>query len=370
MLIVVTIGNKPPPRSDLEKTIMTIPLPLKFMGAPGSPYTRKMMALLRYRRLPYEFLIGDQAARRSLPQPKVALLPTFFLPGESGEIEAVVDSTPLIRRFEKEFDGRAVVPPDPVLGFLNYLLEDYADEWLTKAMFHYRWHYQRDIDRAGSILPLWRDISQAPATLERRKAQIVDRQVSRLYVVGSNDTTAPVIEASYTRFLGIFDALLQRRPFLLGERPGSADFAVYAQLTQLARFDPTPSEICLGQAPRVYAWTDLMDDLSGAEAVGGWLARACRGGGVAARAALRSGAGVRSGAAGERHCARRRREGVPDHHRRQPLGSAELSVSGKVSELDPRGVRRSGPGVGRVTFVGCSTAPVASGCWTDDGRRP
>ena len=254
---------------------MSIPLPLRFMGAPGSPYTRKMLALLRYRHLPYELLIGDQSSRLGLPRPKVALLPTFYLPDDSGEVEAVVDSTPLIRRFERAFEGRSTIPPDPVLGFLNYLLEDYADEWLTKAMFHYRWHYRADIEKAGTILPMWRDITASPEELEKRKDYVAERQISRLYVVGSNETTAPVIEASYERFLAIFDALLQRHPFLFGHRPGSADFGVYAQLTQLAKFDPTPAGVCLEQAPRVSAWTDLVDDLSGTEARDdGWIDRA------------------------------------------------------------------------------------------------
>ena len=68
--------------------------PLRFMGAPGSPYTRKMLAYLRYRRVPYEFLMSDQAEREGLPRPKVALLPTFYLPGADGALEAAVDSTP------------------------------------------------------------------------------------------------------------------------------------------------------------------------------------------------------------------------------------------------------------------------------------
>ncbi len=237
--------------------------PLRFKGAPGSPYTRKMLAVLRFRRIPYEFLIGDQATDLGLPEPKVSLLPTFYLPGDDGELEAVVDSTPLIRRFEREFAGRSVVPADPVLAFLDYLLEDYADEWLTKAMFHYRWYFQADIDKAGTILPMWRGISEAPEKLARAKQFISERQIQRLYVVGSNDVTAPVIEDSYRRFLALFDAVLQRQPFLFGHRPAAADFGVYAQLTQLAKFDPTPSAICLEEAPRVHAWTDLVDDLSG-----------------------------------------------------------------------------------------------------------
>lgn len=242
---------------------MTLPTPLRLKGAPGSPYTRKMLAFLRYRHIPYEFLIGDQSSEMGLPEPKVGLLPTFYLSNDDGEIEAVVDSTPLIRRFESEFEGRSALPDNAVMNFLNYLIEDYGDEWLTKAMFHYRWYYDPDIKKAGKILPRWRALSAPDEDLSRMEKFIADRQISRLYVVGSNDVTAPVIEESYRRFLKIFDEMMQRHVFVFGERPSSADFAIYAQLTQLAKFDPTPAAICLKDAPRVYAWVDVIDDLTG-----------------------------------------------------------------------------------------------------------
>ncbi len=242
---------------------MTIATPLRFKGAPGSPYTRKMLAYLRYRHIPYEFMIDGQGETRELPEPKVRLLPTFYLPNERGELEAVVDSTPLIRRFEAAFEGRRTLPSDPVVGFINYLIEDYADEWLTKAMFHYRWYYQADIEKAGAILPRWRGLLSPEEQLRQASRVVAERQISRLYVVGSNETTAAVIEDSYKRFLSVFDELLQTRQFVLGRRPASADFGIYAQLTQLAKFDPTPMAICLERAPRVYAWTDVVDDLSG-----------------------------------------------------------------------------------------------------------
>ncbi len=244
---------------------MTLPTPLRLMGAPGSPYTRKMRAVLRYRRIPYQLIYGGSPEAKGLPQPKVHLLPTFFLPDEDGKEVAVTDSTPLIRRFEAEFEGRSLIPEDPVLAFLDALLEDYGDEWLTKAMFHYRWYYDADVKKAGAILPLWQRIDVSDEELAPFSKMISERQIERLWVVGSNDTTAPVIEDSYRRFLRLFDAHLQQHPYLLGDRPGSGDFGVYGQLTQLALFDPTPAAVTYEEAPRVIAWVERMEDLSGVE---------------------------------------------------------------------------------------------------------
>jgi len=245
---------------------MPLSQPLKLKGAPGSPYTRKMLAYMRFRHISYELLIGDQSTALGLPSPRVELLPTFYLPDENNTLQAAVDSTRLIRRFEAEIDGRATLPDNPALNFLNYLIEDYADEWLTKAMFHYRWHFAPDIKLAGMILPRWTGLQENAATLEKRSAYVSERQISRLYVVGSNAVTAEVIEDSYKRLLQILDTLIEKQRFVLGGRPSSADFGIYAQLTQLAKFDPTPAAICLELAPRVHAWTDIVDDLSGAPA--------------------------------------------------------------------------------------------------------
>jgi glutathione S-transferase len=246
--------------------------PISLSGAPGSPYTRKMLAALRYRRIPYRFLLPNNPRMKDLPRPKVQLLPTFYLPDAAGELQAVTDSTPLIRRFEREYEGRSLIPFDPALAFLNELIEDYADEWLTKAMFHYRWAYDADISKAAKILPCWRGFSVPDETLDAAGQAFAERQIGRLRYVGSNPTTGPVIEASYRRFLTAFEDHLRHSPYLMGERPGSCDFGVYGQLTQLADFDPTPAALTLEIAPRVTAWVGMMEDLSGLEsAEGDWL---------------------------------------------------------------------------------------------------
>lgn len=246
-----------------REALVTLPTPLALSGAPGSPYTRKILAVLRYRHIPYKIYFNGREPPGT-PAPKVRLLPTFYLPGPDGALQAVTDSTPLILRFEKEFEGRQVKPADPALRFLDSLLEDYGDEWLTKAMFHYRWAFKADADKAGRVLPSWGP-PMAPDELAQRAAFISERQIGRLRYVGSNETTGPVIEASYVRWLELMEAHLASHRYLLGGRPGASDFGVFGQLTQLVAFDPTPTAIADRIAPRVAAWVGLTEDLSGLE---------------------------------------------------------------------------------------------------------
>ncbi len=247
---------------------------LTIVGAPGSPYSRKLRAVLRYRRIPFVWVQSGGPEARGLPKPRVELLPQLVLRGKGGALEARVDSTPLLRELESSHAGRSVIPPDPAVAFLDALLEDYADEWLTKAMFHYRWAYAADIAKASAILPRWRRTDQRESEALALGKVFAERQIGRLGVVGSNATTGPVIEESYRRLLRLLAARLERSRFVMGGRPGAADFGLFGQLTQLAGFDPTPAALALELAPRVMAWVEVFDDLSGLEpADHDWLTR-------------------------------------------------------------------------------------------------
>eukprot|EP00658_Telonema_sp_P-2_P056388 TRINITY_DN44841_c0_g1_i1.p1 TRINITY_DN44841_c0_g1~~TRINITY_DN44841_c0_g1_i1.p1 ORF type:complete len:290 (+),score=70.48 TRINITY_DN44841_c0_g1_i1:290-1159(+) len=179
--------------------------------------------------------------------------------------EVLSDTTPIIGRLERDWRGRSVYPTAPGMRFLNSLLEDYADEWNTKHMFHYRWWFEKDTRTAAAILPTFADHTIAQERYEAFRDYICERQVRRVSAVtGSNSVTAPVIEDSYVRMLACLEAhLAAGNRFLLGDRPSSADFGFFGQFTCLTQFDPTPSNLAVEIAPRVVGYTFFLEDCSG-----------------------------------------------------------------------------------------------------------
>ena len=220
--------------------------PIKVFGNVGSPYTQKILALLRYRNIPYTVSWGDVIHNLSLlniDPPKPVLLPTMIFGNGDDKNIAKTDTTPIIRELE--------------------------DEWTTKYMFHYRWHFKEDAENAKKMLVLQHKSNIPDDVINEFADVIADRQINRLWVVGSNDDTAELIDKSYKRFLTLMEKHLSISPFMFGMRPSSADFGLYGQLTQLVGFDPTPRNIAYKQSPRCVSWVNIMSDLSGLHNKGG-----------------------------------------------------------------------------------------------------
>ena len=136
-------------------------------------------------------------------------------------------------------------------------------------MFHYRWYFHEDAENAKKMLVLQHKLNIDNESLKLFGDVIADRQINRLWVVGSNDDTAELIDKSYKRYLKLLEKHLSVQSFMFGERPSSSDFGLYGQLTQLVGFDPTPSNIAYKESPRTISWVNVMSDLSGLHNMGG-----------------------------------------------------------------------------------------------------
>lgn len=233
-------------------------------GINPSPYSVKMRAILRYRRIPFVWSgtgnPRDVAVKASLPP----VIPVLEFP--DGRV--MNDSTPLAWALEREHPGqRSIVPDDPVQAYLSDLLEDFGDEWVTKMMFHYRWYYAADRAFAQDWVVTSRDPVMPDADRRIAKQAFNDRQVGRMAMVGCTEQNRPIIEDSYRFVLDVLDRHLKTRPFLFGTRPSLADFGLYGQL-QILSVDPTPMAEMRARAIDVYCWLLRLDDASGVE--GAW----------------------------------------------------------------------------------------------------
>jgi glutathione S-transferase len=150
-----------------------------------------------------------------------------------------------------------VTPADPALAFVSALLEEYGDEWGNKWMFHYRWRYQPDAWSTAERIAQQMMGAQGTLAVAQARAAVAERMMGRLGFVGSNDGTQPLIEASFGKALGLIDAHLASRPYLLGGRPAMADFGLWGQLYEAAT-DPTPGAVMRASAPNVMGWIQRM----------------------------------------------------------------------------------------------------------------
>lgn len=227
--------------------------PFRLFGAELSPYSVKVRSYLRFKGLDFEWLERSNARLEEFARyAKLPLAPVLV----DADDNAMQDSTPMIEALDAQFPEPSITPDDAALAFVSALLEDYADEWLNKAMFHYRWSYPDDQQSAAHrIAEMLFEGTEIPEGVEEG---VRTRMVGRLHHVGSSPETAPVIEGSFTRLLALLTDLLGSKRYLFGGRPSLADFGLAAQLKQLLS-DPTPGALIRAQAPKLVAWIERME---------------------------------------------------------------------------------------------------------------
>lgn len=247
-----------------------MPQAYRLFGVELSPYSLKVRAYFRYKRIPHEWVARDTTTQAEFERyARLPLVPLVVTPGGKG----MQDSTPIIDHFEALHPEPSIHPADPSLAFLSALIEEYGDEWGNKQMFHYRWTYAPDQrSTAERIARLTR-----PGLSEEEYAQATEqirrRMVPRLSFVGSSDETREHIESSLDRLLSILERHLSQRMYLFGGKPSLGDFGLGAQLYQCST-DPTAGALLRAVAPNVGAWAVRMLDPQDAGDPEGWDALA------------------------------------------------------------------------------------------------
>ena len=243
-------------------------------AGPGSPYSHKMRALFRYRRIPHTWQVprggfagggslGADQGDNPLAEAGKRVVPVIRYP--DGEYKA--DSTPIIYDLERLFSDRSVIPPNPGIAFLTHLIEDMADEYMPIPMFYFRW--TEDADWCGRRQMIGWSEALDDAALAELAGNFSRRQQQQLGARAQMPRESMM--ESYTRMLDAIEAQLSHSLFLFGTRPSLAEFGLYGQLSQYV-IDPVVSAVMRQRALRTFEWEHFLEDLSGIE--GQWWAPA------------------------------------------------------------------------------------------------
>jgi glutathione S-transferase len=226
----------------------------RLFGAETSAYSTKMRSYLNYKAFAFDWVPRTQESEAELKRvSRFATLPVLVAP--SGF--AVHDTTPLIEALEADSPEPSATPADPALAFLACVLEEYADSWLAKAVFHYRWGRKKD-QKIAAQRAIDEYFTQSPP--EDRKASedlAIETMTGQLKLMQVDGELGDVVEKSFKKFIKLLDDHLRKHLFLFGERPSVADFAIAGQLIQMLK-DPTPAKIIEKDGEFVAKWCEFM----------------------------------------------------------------------------------------------------------------
>lgn len=195
-------------------------------GAELSYYSAKARAYLRWKAVDFEERPADMHFYQGICQPRIGrqMIPVVITPDD----QTIQDTTLLLDHFEAQNDRPSLSVPGGFQGFVDSLLELYADDWLPIPAMHYRWNY----DAEATMLEIGMlYVPGASKTEQLERGRTVSSGFrGALPHLGISSDSIPSIEASWEAVLVDLDAHFRSYPFLFGHRPAKADFALVGAL--------------------------------------------------------------------------------------------------------------------------------------------
>ncbi len=279
---------------------MTPPPRLAVWGSELSPFALKLRACCDWAGLPYAWLPAEGGRIRNLranwlverakrsgkverhprldPLDEYPLVPFLIV----DDRRVLYDSSALAQWIDDCHPaphGR-LVPTDPAVAFVAHLIDEAFDELGLYLVHHNRWVMSAATNDAGARLAReFRRVLPPGAgwIMERRFSERQVRRLPYLFSVAPAGFSAGVppartppalpgfppthaiLEEAWAAFLASIEAVLTRRPFLLGDAFTLADAGIYGQLA-MNLADPSAADDIRRRAPTTFAWLQAIHD--------------------------------------------------------------------------------------------------------------
>lgn len=217
---------------------------IELFGAPGSPFVKKIQAVLALKKLEYQLVEPRSPGDLKKWNPRTGKMPVLRIAGKS-----VYDSTFIAERLEADFPEPPLWSTDPAARAGQRLIEDWADESLYFYLMALRWcpkHEGATLTQITSGLPpLMRPIA---------------RPILRRSIGGSTRAQGlgRLPKDDLVREIGgrldDLEALRGSRPYFYSDTPSLADLALTGQL-EMGMSGPTPEvNELVGSRPELSAY--------------------------------------------------------------------------------------------------------------------
>jgi glutathione S-transferase len=223
-------------------------------GLTVSYFTRKVTGYLDYKGISWRL------------RPSIGIILEARAAGWNGGIPVVTtpddgmiwDSTAVILHLETRHPEPSIVPPDPVLRFLDFVLDDFSDEWLYRHAVGTRWLYEEnrisgswDIAREGSL--------EVPGGIEATRTMVADAMTACLPRLGvTRENVDAWVQRSLLPWQRALATHVEAHGYVLGGRPSLSDFALFGGNVGHFVNDPLCRRWTEESAPAVVAHTHAL----------------------------------------------------------------------------------------------------------------
>jgi len=239
-----------------------------------SPFSAKLRAYMNFRGLPYRRVRFDtelyiQTMPRLVGFP---IMPVIL----TAEGRVMQDTTPIIAHFERERGDphpRTTPTHDPALAWLSCLIEDFADEYMPRLIMLTRWGTPEGANALAHRIARRMSWSRPESDHQQLAGFVLARQRGFDRHLAITSATRPDLEAQLLELIALLEVRLGEHRFLLGDRPSTADFALFGPLWAHIHMDPSSAGLLEIHGRRTCDWLETIEEFGDARGAAGNEAR-------------------------------------------------------------------------------------------------